>query len=186
MTSPKTRLKTIADMLTYTRLILGLLIIGVALTRGAEGLSLALLLLLLGWGTDTLDGQLARRVPDRRHSWIGDNDIVVDVLLSFSIMFYFTLGGYIPVLLAVFCLIYLIAVIFVLQGWTLYAIFVGISYGSVLIVSLLHSPRFFLVFMLYIVVMLITTWSHCWENIMSFFTGFKSIEARQPQKKDSP
>ena len=184
MTYPRARLKTIADILTYTRLIIGVLIIGVALTRGAEGLSLAMLLLLFGWGTDTIDGQLARRVPDRRHSWIGDNDIVVDVLLSFSIMFFFTLGGYIPVLLAVFCLLYLIAVTFIFHGWTLYAIFIGISYGSVLIVSLLHSPRFFLVFMLYIAVMLITTWSHCWENIVSFFTGFKSIEARQPPKKD--
>jgi phosphatidylglycerophosphate synthase len=173
-------------MLTFTRLVIGLLIIAVALIRGPEGLPLALLLLLLGWGTDTLDGQLARRVPDRQPSWIGDNDIVVDVLLSFSIMFFFTLGGYIPVLLAVFCLIYLIAVIFVFHGWTLYAIFVGISYGSVLIVSLLHSPRFFLVFMLYIAIMLITTWTHCWENIMSFFTGFKSIETRQAQKKNSP
>lgn len=186
MTSPTTRLKTIADILTFTRLVIGAMIIGVAFILGAEGLSLALLFLLLGWGTDTLDGQLARRAPDRRHSWIGDNDIVVDVLLSFSIMFFFTLGGYIPILLAVFCLLYLFTVTFIFQGWTLYAIFIGISYGSVLIVSLLHSPRFFLVFMLYIAVMLITTWSHCWENIMSFFTGFKSIEARQPPKKDSP
>jgi phosphatidylglycerophosphate synthase len=186
MTSRKAPLKAIADILTFTRLIIGILIIVVALTQGREGLSLALLLLLLGWGTDTLDGQLARRVPDRQNTWIGDNDIVVDVLLSFAIMFFFTLGGYIPVLLAVFCLIYLIAVIFVFSGWTLYAIFVGISYGSVLIVSLLHSPKFFLVFLLYIAIMLITTWTHCWENIMSFFTGFKSIEARQSQKKNSP
>lgn len=186
MTSRKAPLKAIADMLTFTRLVIGLLIIGVALTRGHEGLSLALLLLLLGWGTDTLDGQLARRVPDRQPSWIGDNDIVVDVLLSFAIMFFFTLGGYIPVLLAVFCLLYLIAVTFVFHGWTLFAIFIGISYGSVLVVSLVYSPRFFLVFMLYIAIMLITTWSHCWENIMSFFAGFKSIEARQPPKKNSP
>ncbi len=177
------RLRLIADTLTFIRLCLALLIILTGIIRGYEGLSLALLLLLLSWITDALDGQLARRDIESKGSRIGDNDLIVDVLLGFAMMVFFTLSGIIPVWIIVFCIIYLIMITFVLSGWTLYAIFIGVSYGTSLIVSLLHSPRFFYVFMLCIAMILLATWNHCWENIQSFFTGFKAIRVREPLKK---
>lgn len=179
------RLRLIADALTFIRLCLALLIILTGIIRGYEGLSLALLLLLLSWMTDALDGQLARRDTESKGSRIGDNDLIVDVLLGFAMMVFFTLSGIIPFWIMVFCLIYLIMITFVLSGWTLYAIFIGVSYGTSLLVSLLHSPRFFYVFMLCIAIILLTTWSHCWENIQAFFTGFKVIKVREPLKKNS-
>ncbi|UCD37455.1 MAG: CDP-alcohol phosphatidyltransferase family protein [Fidelibacterota bacterium] len=177
------RPKLIADILTFIRFFIALSIIFVSLTRGQDGLHTALLLLLLGWMTDTVDGQLARRDPGAKHTWIGDNDIIVDVLLALSILIFFSLSAMIPFWLTVFYLVYLILAVFVFTGWTLYAAFIGFSYGTCLLMSYLHSPRFFVVFLLYIAFMLLTTWSHCWENIQSFFTGIKAIDLRESSKK---
>ena len=177
------RLKMIADVLTLTRLSIALLIILVGISWGHKGLSTALLLLLLGWMTDTVDGQLARKDTESKDSWIGDNDLIVDVLLALSIMIFFSIGGIIPLWIAVFCLIYLIMITLVLRSWTLYVIFIGFSYGTSILVSLLYSPRFFYVFLLYIAIILLTTWNHCWENIQAFFAGFKTTKVREPLKK---
>jgi cardiolipin synthase len=168
------RLKLIADILTSIRFCLALLIAYVALTQGREGLLLALLLLLFGWITDMADGQLARRSPGAQRSWIGDNDIIVDVLLALSILIFFSVGGLLPLWITVAYLVYLVLATFVFTGWTMLAMFIGFSYGTSLLISLIHTPRFFIVFMVFIAFMLLTTWSHA---------GFKAIGFREPSKK---
>lgn len=177
------RLKVIADLLTYSRLVIAMSIIIVGITMGRAGLSTALLLLLIGWLTDAVDGTLARRDTQSKQTWIGDNDIIVDVLLASSMIVYFSLSGFISIWISLCYFVYLFAVTFLFAGWTLYAISIGFSYGTILLVSLLHSPRFFLIYSLYIVILLVTTRDHCWENIRSFFTGFKAIEIRKPPLK---
>jgi phosphatidylglycerophosphate synthase len=177
------RPKQIADTLTYVRLIIALLIVLVGISQGRHGLSTALLLLLAGWATDTLDGQLARKDLNSRKTWIGEHDIIVDVMLALSMMIYFSLSGFTPLWLTMFCALYLLAVTFILRGWTLYAMFIGLSYGTTLLVSFLYAQSLFYILALYIVIMLVTTWNHCWENILTFFSGFKNIGMRDTVKK---
>lgn len=183
MRTRQIRPKQIADTLTYLRLIIALLIVLVGIAQGRNGLSTALLLLLAGWASDTLDGQLARKDTLSRKTWIGEHDIIVDVLLGLSMMIYFSLSGFTPLWLTMFCILYLITVTLVLRGWTLYAIFIGLSYGTILLVSYLYATSLFYIFALYILIMLLTTWTHCWENIRAFFAGFKDIETREAVKK---
>jgi phosphatidylglycerophosphate synthase len=88
--------KTIADVLTFARLTLALLIIVCALFAEPSILPLVVALTLIAWTTDVLDGNMARRDPRGRRTWIGDNDFAVDMILIYSGLLYFITAGFLP------------------------------------------------------------------------------------------
>jgi phosphatidylglycerophosphate synthase len=85
--------KQIADMLTYSRGLLALILVLLGLSQGAEGLPLAIYLLLLSWTSDALDGLFARRSHSHVHSWIGDHDLEVDMVVSGGLLIYMAVAG---------------------------------------------------------------------------------------------
>lgn len=177
------KLKFIADVLTSFRLFISLLIILTGLIWGKDGLSVTFVLLLIGWITDVFDGFLARRDKEGKQTWIGENDLIVDVILAFSMIIYFTESGIISLWVSLFYFAFLILVTFVFTAWSLFATYIGLSYGLCLLISYLYAPLFWWLFLIYIAVVLLVTWDHCWENIRAFFSGFSEIEAREPFKK---
>jgi hypothetical protein len=98
-------LRTLADLLTASRLAIAAVIVGLGFTRGADGLSAVVYLLLLGWTTDTLDGHVARRAKSTRKTWLSQNDVAVDVVMVVSSFIYLALAGFVPYLA---CLVYLL------------------------------------------------------------------------------
>ena len=56
---------------------------------------IALLLLLLGWEIDFLDGHLARRYKEEP-GWIGEYEILFDLVLCLGSLAYLGLAGFIP------------------------------------------------------------------------------------------
>lgn len=97
--------KRIADGLTASRLVIAVAVMMIGILTGRDGLNLILALVLVGWTTDVLDGQLARSVEKPIQTWIGDNDLAVDLVLDLAALFYFIAFGFVPVIMS---LVYLL------------------------------------------------------------------------------
>jgi len=93
--------KTLADMLTGARFLLGLYLVWLGLQRGSNAVPTAALILLVSWATDLLDGPLARRDLRRRQTWIGDHDLEADLAVALGVWVYLALAGLISLWLAV-------------------------------------------------------------------------------------
>ncbi|MBU1670870.1 MAG: CDP-alcohol phosphatidyltransferase family protein [Actinobacteria bacterium] len=114
--------KRVADMLTASRLVIALAVITVGLLFGREAVGIVLMLILIGWTTDVVDGQLARSLETPVQSRIGDNDLAVDLVLD--------LAGY----------IYFIACGFLAPVWSL-----GYLLAACIIVSFVRTRRIILI-----------------------------------------
>jgi phosphatidylglycerophosphate synthase len=90
--------KLIADILTLSRLPIAFLVLLLAIAGGHSALGAGLLLILVGWTTDIFDGRLARMDPNRTHTFIGDADLAVDLVLDAAGWILFVSAGYIPAL----------------------------------------------------------------------------------------
>jgi len=93
--------KTVADTLTAGRFLIALIIFWLGLRIGQPALATVTLALVLGWVSDVLDGALARRDPDHRLTWLGDNDLSVDVCVALGLLCYLTFSGYVSPAIAV-------------------------------------------------------------------------------------
>ncbi len=96
--------KITADALTLTRIPLALLVVALAAIFGRDALGVGLVLILLGWTTDVLDGRLARIDPRGTRTAIGDADLYVDLMLDTAGLLLFVFSGFVPAWIA---LIYL-------------------------------------------------------------------------------
>ena len=53
--------KQVADLITSTRVLIALCLVGVGFIQGGAGLSLVAWLVVLDWAGDMVDGRIARR-----------------------------------------------------------------------------------------------------------------------------
>jgi len=85
----------LADLVTLSRLPLG---VAIALLgfRGEKAAGTVMLLLLLGWSLDFLDGRLARRYKEQPN-WIGEREIVFDLALCLGALGYLGLADFLPI-----------------------------------------------------------------------------------------
>ncbi len=79
-------LKPLADGLTGLRLVLSVVLAGWGRLMGSDGLSTAAFLLLAAWTTDALDGPLARKSGVTHQSWIGRNDLLIDIVVATALL----------------------------------------------------------------------------------------------------
>jgi phosphatidylglycerophosphate synthase len=98
--------KQVADFLTVLRVILAFSYPFFGLTYGADALPLAIWILLISWVTDTLDGPLARRSSRQYQTWIGDNDLGVDMIVSVGLLIYMILSGFVTPFLGGFYILF--------------------------------------------------------------------------------
>jgi len=88
--------KAIADALTLSRLACVFLVLVCALTASRHLLPWVILLTLVGWTTDILDGRMARMDRKGAPTWVGDHDFAVDMGLIYSGLVYLVTTGYLP------------------------------------------------------------------------------------------
>lgn len=84
--------ENLADILTLSRLIIGLMILALSYL-GKEAYLTVVVLGLLGALTDILDGMAARRWLGTKESHLGRYDLEIDTVLIMSILAYFSLAG---------------------------------------------------------------------------------------------
>ena len=99
------QLRRWADRLTASRALIALLILLMG-TQGRQALPTVILLLILGWTTDILDGSLARRAFRERggveeegaeRTRLGEHDFLLDMVMVYSSFLYLVAAGYVPV-----------------------------------------------------------------------------------------
>lgn len=127
--------KQLADLITWFRALLALLLVILGLAAGMATLPVAVWLLIANWTLDSLDGPLARRSDTIHHTWVGDHDLEIDMLFSAGLLGYMAAADlvswqltliYVLIWLVVFWrlgIIHVLGVIFQapIYGWFLYA-----------------------------------------------------------------
>jgi len=84
------------DILTASRGVIATLIIALGLV-GPRALGWVILLTMIGWTTDILDGRLARR-QHKGPTWIGEHEFAFDMMMVFAALCYLVMAGFVPVL----------------------------------------------------------------------------------------
>lgn len=87
--------KIVADLITATRGLLGFVMIWLGFMQGERAFPLIVLLVLLDWTGDFVDGGIAHRSRYPRRTWIGDNDLYIDLLVSLCLGIYLLEAGFI-------------------------------------------------------------------------------------------
>jgi hypothetical protein len=87
--------KMVADLITTTRGLLGLVMVWLGFTQGASALPGVVLLMLLDWTGDFVDGGIAKRSRNPRRTRIGDSDIYIDLFVSICLGIYLLGAGFV-------------------------------------------------------------------------------------------
>lgn len=178
--------KHLADIITFSRVLLIPLILWLGLTRGQEAIPIVVALMIYNWTADSLDGPLARRNPAPNQSWIGQRDLEIDMLISASVLGYLVSADLLPWPIAAFYILV----------WLLYFFRKGISrftgmvfqapiYVWFVLVALIDSPQVGLWILAWILLAIVITWPKFTKVIVpDFLTDlrgvFKRWGGRQP------
>jgi hypothetical protein len=87
--------KLVGDLITASRGILGLIIVWFGLTQREAALPAIVLLMLLDWTGDFVDGTIAHRSLHPRRTRIGDSDIYIDLFVSICLGIFLVSAGFV-------------------------------------------------------------------------------------------
>ena len=174
------QLKAVADTLTGARFLLGLYVVWLGMSNGAEALPAAALTLLVAWISDVLDGPLARRDSRQRHTWIGDHDLEADLAVALGVWVYLALAGFVSAHLA---LIYGVAAAAMLWhygsaplAWGLQAL----PYAAMIWVSVQRVPPYGLLLLTFTGLVVVLTWPRFPQRVLpEFLSGIRDLPRRR-------
>ena len=151
--------KQVADFVTLFRGLLGLGLVWLGLTEGAGGLDKAVLIMILAWTGDAVDGKIARRSKEQYHTWIGDHDLEIDMAVSCALFVFLITSGFVnPWIACGYVLIWT----FILWRWKNLRVLAMLSqagvYGYFLILALVVLPNAGVWILVWIVIAIIITW----------------------------
>ena len=168
--------KTIADTLTAGRFLLALAIVWLGLRIGRPALPTVTLALVLGWISDLLDGALARRALNQRHTWLGDNDLGVDVCVALGLLGYLSLSGYVSPAIASSYVLLTGALIWRFRSRALAMAAQAPVYAILLYLALRDAPTYGALAVSWIVLTVIVTWPRFPETaIPEFLQGMREL-----------
>lgn len=179
--------KQVADFLTGLRVVLAFALPFIGLTYGADALSLAIWILLSSWITDVLDGPLARRSSRQYHTWIGDNDLGVDMTVSLGLLIYMILSGFVTPLVGVIYILF----------WGLYFLRFGLPrsmgmlmqapiYFFFIWVAMIEAPDPGYWLVVYPLLITAITWPRFLNEVVpGFLEGMKQVWERGSRKVQS-
>lgn len=167
--------KPVADLLTLSRFGLGIVIAIVVFFRSAAGLHLVVLLVLISWLTDIMDGRLARRDPDAGDTWLGRHEAEADLSTSLGVTVFLVFGDYIPFWLGIIILLVLPAVWLLHShqlAWPLYAL----PYVILLIVTFNVSSTLAWLMIIYLLITLVIQYPRLsGEHLPEFFQSINKF-----------
>ena len=99
--------KQVADLITFSRGMLAFYLAWLGAIQSEHGLPIAVWAMIINWTGDSVDGALARHSRRQYHTWIGDHDLQIDMLVSFGLLIYMLLAGYVnPIHAVIYFLIW--------------------------------------------------------------------------------
>ena len=183
--------KVIADILTASRFGSAWVLLWIGTSKGAEGLPLAVIILVIAWITDVLDGPLARREPSRAQTWVGEHDLEIDIAVSLGVMTYLVFSNYLSAWLAVSYVVLCALVLWRYRSLELAWAVQAPPYGGMLYIALCHAPIYGLLMLAYLVIILVATWPRFPQvTLPQFFSAMRSLQkteiSPEPSQEETP
>ena len=172
--------KQAADFITLSRAVLVPLFVWFGFAFGVDALPAVIWLMIYNWTADSVDGPLSRRSEVEISSWIGDHDLIIDMLISTSLGVYLVASGLLSWQVS--------AVYFVI--WILYFVLAGLNhsmgvlyqapiYAWFIYVAFREVPQVSLWMIAWVFAALIVTWPKLPKVIIpKFFGGLKQLLTR--------
>jgi len=175
--------KQVADLVTLLRAFLGLALVWLGLTEGEQGLNIAVMLMITAWTSDILDGKIARKNKDYYHTWIGDHDLEIDMLVSAGLLVYLITSGFVDVWIACF---YVLGWAFILWRWRNVKVLGMLSqapiYGFFIWIALTRLPNVGIWIVIWMVVAIIITWPQFPQQVVpGFVSGLREFFSKRSE-----
>lgn len=169
--------KQVADLITTSRAIVAFWLVWLGITRGDASLTTVVWIMIFNWTGDALDGTLARRSSRKYHTWIGDHDLEVDILVSLGLLFYLSAAGLVDLwILSLYCLITLL--VFWRWGFhrSLGMLFQAPIYGWFIWVAIQQEPTAGVWIIFLILAIIVITWPRFPNEVIpGFLTEMKEV-----------
>lgn len=162
--------KRAADMLSLCRMLVSVVFVWLGMVVGADSIEMVAWLLMAAWTADSLDGPLARRGPEALTTWVGDHDLLFDIVVSLGLLGYLVGAGLIawPYAAAYLLLWSLILVVFGFSR-SLGMLLQAPIYGWFLVAAWLLAPTTGVRLAAWIVLAIAITWPRFPREIIPGF-----------------
>ncbi len=167
--------KHIADLFTFLRLILGLVLLWSGLVDRKAALAQDIWTLVLAWSTDMVDGRISRSLKTDHKTWLGKNDVYVDMFFSVAVLCYMGATNLLPIaLLIVYLLLW--SAVFIRWGipTILAQIFQNPIYAYFIFLTVQSAPSVLPWLLLWSLIALLIFWRRLFEllrNVISAVRG---------------
>jgi phosphatidylglycerophosphate synthase len=170
-----THTKPLADFLTVSRALLGICLAWLGMARGVEALPTAVLVVIISWLTDVLDGPLARYDPEHRVTWLGEHDAEADLAISLGVTAYLVLSAYLAGWMGA-VLVLTILGLWVLHSHQLAWPFYALPYVILILLALQDAPLFGWLALGYLLATPVVCWPRFWQQYLpEFFQAIDSL-----------
>lgn len=169
-------MKKLPDLLTGSRGIIAVVISFLGLV-GPQALEAVILLIILGWTTDILDGRVARRYQ-KEATWIGEREFVFDMVMVFSGLCYLVMAGFIPLVPAA---IYVAVAFVFIAYFRSKSVTMSFAFPVVtlpLIVAYFNAPRAAIWFVAWICLAGLFDWRRFKGVVLEFIANTKALAKR--------
>lgn len=177
--------KLLADILTVSRVFLAAAIIGLGFLHAAEALHVVIWLTIAAWTSDVLDGALARHSRIPRRTWIGEQNLIFDMVVGAALLIYLAASGFMDIWLAA-AYLGLSVLVFWRIGLSpaLGKLFQAPAYAWFIIVALREAPFPGIWLAAWIVIAVIATWPRFPRETIPGFLS-EASEAWQAEAADA-
>lgn len=150
-------LRFIADSLTLARMAIAFIIVLLGFTFGDSALPTAIILVLIGWLTDTVDGPIARRSGSRQ-TWVAAVDVPADLALVFSFFLYLVVSGLYPVIPALLLAVAGVVIVLIRPTYDVVQIVTAPFFALPIVLSFLAGWLVGTIYVVFITFMIIFRW----------------------------
>ncbi|HHK67494.1 hypothetical protein DRJ24_00975 [Candidatus Acetothermia bacterium] len=169
-------MKRVPDLLTVSRGLIALAIFSLGFV-GRSALNAVILLTMLGWTTDILDGRLARKYKTDS-TWVGEQEFTFDMLMVFAGLCYLVMSRFIPFIPALLYVAVAAAFIAYFRSKSITMSFAFPVVALPLIVAYFESPGAAIWYAGWIVAALIFDWKRFKGVVREFINNARSIGKR--------
>jgi len=169
-------MKRVPDVLTLSRGLIAAAIFSLGFV-GRDALPAVLLLTMLGWTTDILDGRVARRI-NKAPTWVGEKEFAFDMLMVFSGLCYLVLSGFIPFLPAIIYTMVAAAFIAYFRSKMVTMSFATPVVALPLVVAYFEAPHALIWYVVWIVAALIFDWRRFKAVVLEFIENTRKLAKR--------
>ncbi|MEW5825992.1 MAG: CDP-alcohol phosphatidyltransferase family protein [Candidatus Bipolaricaulota bacterium] len=169
-------MKRVPDLLTLSRGAIALAIFSLGFV-GRAALEAVILLTMIGWTTDILDGRLARKY-NKPPTWVGEQEFTFDMLMVFSCLFYLMMAGLVPLSWSLFYVMVAAACIAYFRSKSVTMSFAFPVVALPLIVATREAPRAALAYFVWIVAALLLDWGRFKGVVQEFIENARKLGRR--------